>query len=668
VYFNTNAGTKTVRIVNPDLCHPANAGSDDRDYGGYSNGSVAVDYLLYEVTGAASLVDSAKGYVRTGSSACTPFVDMTIAGSKLALDANTGKYKARVKSQVNGGKDIAASFKVRLPNNDGIVGTQAGTTTNIDIDGRRTSYATISLKFAPPCSMTANELATAIWYDDDNNPPIARVQPAKFKIRVVEVSPSGTRTNIPLTSAKLTSAGGNTYYPTAGSGTGKFTFTAKPKHKYEWVWSRIYDNNALQFQIPYNSVDYAVTCPAAPPSDGDYIITTNAPGHEKGSGDTTVSSTLSASTYPCDKSKPVGTGTVATIVNWNVTGPNGFNKTGVANIPNCSGSLGGTTSLSGVASGAYLDGLGIGPLATYVGAISSYGGSVPTGSYSAAPSSISIYEVPFARFFGHDVRVCTDANANRFMWDNRGGQPAQKGSFASLAAIFASAVTGFDGLHTNTLTDRDSLDTMWALQPSCTPVSIDMPTTETALPVGLNADAGKRYYKPTSNISIGGPLTGQVTIDSADDVYITSDITSAIPTSSINTATDPVLLIKAKNIYIDKSVTRVDGILFASGDIHTCTNGGTIYLPALLDNNCDKPLIINGAITAGGKVSFERAKGTRYLSNPTLTTPGLGAPAADNTNPAETINFPTYLNFMTLNTKVKSSGGYDSYTILPPRL
>jgi hypothetical protein len=265
VYFSTNTGTKTVRIVNPDLCHPALASSDDRDYVGYANGSAAVNYYLQEISGSASNVDSGIGYVRTGASACTGSFDMNIAGSQLVLDANSGKYKARVYAKVNGGKDIAATFKVNIPalaNNAGVVGMVAGQTTNVDIDGRKTSYANINLKFAPPCTWTDKDV-TATWYDDDNNPPQAGIQPAEFLIWVVETDKTtGASSKIQLTSSKLVENGStNTFYPRAGQGTGTFTFRAKDNKKYDWVWSRIYDNNALQFSLPFDSINYTTVCP-----------------------------------------------------------------------------------------------------------------------------------------------------------------------------------------------------------------------------------------------------------------------------------------------------------------------------------------------------------------------------------------------------------------------
>jgi hypothetical protein len=190
---------------------------------------------------------------------------MNIAGSQLVLDANSGKYKARVYAKVNGGKDIAATFKVNIPalaNNAGVVGMVAGQTTNVDIDGRKTSYANINLKFAPPCTWTDKDV-TATWYDDDNNPPQAGIQPAEFLIWVVETDKTtGASSKIQLTSSKLVENGStNTFYPRAGQGTGTFTFRAKDNKKYDWVWSRIYDNNALQFSLPFDSINYTTVCP-----------------------------------------------------------------------------------------------------------------------------------------------------------------------------------------------------------------------------------------------------------------------------------------------------------------------------------------------------------------------------------------------------------------------
>jgi hypothetical protein len=414
---------------------------------------------------------------------------------------------------------------------------------------------------------------------------------------------------------------------------------------------------------------YAQACAivGSPPaaSNGVYTVTAVGNTHEK--GDTNNKKV----TYTLNTDTTSGCTGADTIV-WG--GTDAVDQT--TKINDCSKAItaagnliSGPSSIDVTVTASSLDAkVGVGEYGSYKGTVTS-----PT-VYTGEPTSITVFEVPFARIFGQDVRVCGASDANRFMWDSRGGQLAQKGSFASLAVLFTSdalVANDFNGLHSSTLTKRDSLRSIWGAQ-SCTPATIDMPTSALTTAVDLGLDTNKRFYKPTAEISIGGNLTGQVTIDSDTtyDVHITSDIISAIPTSSINATTDPVLLIRARNIYIDKGVTRVDAILVASGDIHTCTSPGT-NVPvavALLHSDCNKPLIINGSLNAGTKVHFERAKGTRYLSNSSLTTPGFGAPAADNTNPAETVNFPTYLNFMPLNTKDLSKQGYDSYSVLPPRL
>ncbi len=291
-----------------------------------------------------------------------------------------------------------------------------------------------------------------------------------------------------------------------------------------------------------------------------------------------------------------------------------------------------------------------------------------TGNSPTAPIKLTVYEVPFARFFGHDVQVCTAATNNRFMWDNRATNPdKQKGSFAGLASIFGTPVgTLFEGLHTSTPSFvRDSLDSAWAGQ-SCGSLDTGAPLAATSGSITLSV--GKHYYTGT-NISVpGGSLVGQVTIDATGNVTITGNITSTYGGGAIN-ANTPTLLIKAKgSIFIDKGVTRIDGVLMAGQNIHTCTNGSTVMATSWLYPNCRNPLIINGAVSAGGKVSFERSDGTRFMAGITNTVPATTPAPGDNSSPAETFNFPAYLNFMPLNLLDVSKQGYDSYTVLPPRL
>ena len=57
---------------------------------------------------------------------------------------------------------------------------------------------------------------------------------------------------------------------------------------------------------------------------------------------------------------------------------------------------------------------------------------------TGSPQSISIYSVPFTRFFGQDVLVCGDGNANRFMFDTTN---ALKGSYGEYATIFELTIT-----------------------------------------------------------------------------------------------------------------------------------------------------------------------------------------------------------------------------------
>lgn len=117
-----------------------------------------------------------------------------------------------------------------------------------------------------------------------------------------------------------------------------------------------------------------------------------------------------------------------------------------------------------------------------------------------------------------------------------------------------------------------------------------------------------RYYTTsgTLNVTASGPIpAGARIVIRADraNILVASDIkyeegpyvsTEAIPQVS--------LLSADRNIVIKDTVTQVDGLILAKGDVITCDKA-----PRL--NVCEKPLAINGAVVAGGLVRPYRTYG-----------------------------------------------------------
>ena len=95
-----------------------------------------------------------------------------------------------------------------------------------------------------------------------------------------------------------------------------------------------------------------------------------------------------------------------------------------------------------------------------------------------------------------------------------------------------------------------------------------------------------------------------------DDLVIRGNIVYAGRGAWANAAAIPgAMFVVPGDIYIDRSVTQLDGIYVAGGNIYTCTNGGSVlsHLNGATANVCDQPLTINGAFIAN-KINFERTR------------------------------------------------------------
>ncbi len=163
-------------------------------------------------------------------------------------------------------------------------------------------------------------------------------------------------------------------------------------------------------------------------------------------------------------------------------------------------------------------------------------------------------------------------------------------------------------------------------------------------------------------------------------------IIEKLPTANYNVDATGVLLIIADNIFINKTVERIDAILIARNAIYTCTNGTAPITNSSLEdpNNCRKTLTINGSISAPN-IAFQRVGGSRYLNQGVGDTADRTSNCAawkgikncgargDIDNPsgktAEIINFPAYLYWAQpyLVNKAGSGGTYDSLNLAPPR-
>jgi hypothetical protein len=289
------------------------------------------------------------------------------------------------------------------------------------------------------------------------------------------------------------------------------------------------------------------------------------------------------------------------------------------------------------------------------------GGYVYTASSPAtvntATASVTVYEAPFARFFGSDVRVCgTDAN-NRFTFDTANGSGNYyRGSFAEYAAIYLSGNNApnidLSGLNSSALNSSfpGGLDANYTglSAGSC---DGELNTTSDFAGVSVNTNG----LIPATNYS------NKVTYKVDGDVTISGNLSITPPGGSFDPNTYPVVFIYASgDININASVTNIEAVLVAGGSINTCADATA---PDEIDNLCRNPLKVRGALIAD-TIRYQRAIGTRLLADPQTTK------TVSNTSgtASELVEYPWYLHFVNLELSNTADNTFNAYFALPPRL
>lgn len=322
----------------------------------------------------------------------------------------------------------------------------------------------------------------------------------------------------------------------------------------------------------------------------------------------------------------------------------------------------------------------------------------PPQADSVQSGTLQVIEVPFARFYGNDIfarngDIRFNAAPGAFNSGVGGqGSVSQFGAFNTTATkLIATAAFRF-GLPSTTApfaaqTQPD--DGLRATVPAPSPIGtmidkIQLPTdcrsvagnNLTTQPAPYTWGSLAVYQKQCYNVAGPGPINitptatpwsyrGKYTIKTADnvDMYISQNFTNntAIADYADPNKTGVLMLISGKDIYIDKSVSRVDAILLAKGTIYTCAENGTTGVTvANRDDSCRASnLTINGVVAAPN-IRFERSVGTRLFSNENdhgdiagiqnIASRGSGYnnTAANTTGrpmASEIVNFPAYLYF-----------------------
>lgn len=132
---------------------------------------------------------------------------------------------------------------------------------------RSQSFSSYDVPFAPPCSMATPQLASMRFLDLDY--ANARVQPYRMFSTIYDdtagavvnfssIRRSGTATPVPF--SRLADGRYNIEGPTGVEVTANFM--AQPGHKYRLMMDGVFYNNTLRIQLPYDSINAVVNCQA----------------------------------------------------------------------------------------------------------------------------------------------------------------------------------------------------------------------------------------------------------------------------------------------------------------------------------------------------------------------------------------------------------------------
>lgn len=249
VFFTASSGTVT--ILDGNVCRYGSGGIDS------ISGDPSVVFRLARATAGESVDWSVSS--ATGSTFNCASRDLTLSISGLVpstVPGHEGYYVAYFYANM-WGADAISAFKLR---------TSSGYLSYFSGSGSRFAlgqayilpqrYANYKLTFAPQCSLQAGQTqaATIRWYDADQG---NGNQDVPLGSQLVAIDPSGNRTVIGSWGSL---PGGNAIPGTGSDIEYSYTFTAQGRYKYEWDFTNVQSQNGIQFQLPYDSLNYDITC------------------------------------------------------------------------------------------------------------------------------------------------------------------------------------------------------------------------------------------------------------------------------------------------------------------------------------------------------------------------------------------------------------------------
>lgn len=119
-------------------------------------------------------------------------------------------------------------------------------------------WADMRLQFAPSCSVTTPQDVDILWFDADagvSNQTDTSGNPNTIATVLYEVSATGVRTPV------------NVWPLTGGNGVADSKrITVQPGKRYEWELQGVKSRNGIQFQLPYDSINFDQVCTPPPPN------------------------------------------------------------------------------------------------------------------------------------------------------------------------------------------------------------------------------------------------------------------------------------------------------------------------------------------------------------------------------------------------------------------
>lgn len=490
-------------------------------------------------------------------------------------------------------------------------------------------YSNYNLRFAPDCNIdhpVSLQQYPLVIFDDDQG---ASYQPRRISYQLLETNAAGATTiiksGIPPNQAE------NTAWTLNDP-----NVFIRPGYRYTWRWNDIHEDNALQFKLPFDSINYTLQCPqkdilkpsvtvsSTSVEEGDTVTFTYriSRGTSSSGANGGCSLTATSGSVPPPPNTPVcnggnfnmtpgqtqltATSGPITVTSANANGPRGLchslgltpNAPDVADTPNPSEACVKVVKKPLVqfntgdiwAGGDYKQS---GICAPNNSTIQTNARTLSDGRQVGSHVEYGAFALGDVRAFGSGARPHINDGAvgapdasERFVFAN--SQLDQGGSLQYVLGNYgdnAHCLTDFTDLYQNAPIDNGQGGT------------VDVASLPSGYVHKLNGDR---------TLTASAPIAGgkHIVIYVAGNITINSNIAySDGPYGSIADIPQ-VTIIASGNITVQSPVVQISGLYQAKGNFSTCE-----ISPPLTIGNCNQQLNINGAVVAKN-TTLNRTGGT----------------------------------------------------------